>query len=141
MTEEDCLTFLSNTRGGAPCFDRYLLALASISFLSKLLCLARVSLLFLSSASKLYCQTLLFSWFNCYLIKLLVMFLYGGPIFHPNFHPKTLVLLQLCELTQFSLGLGVSGVAFTVLLFPGLVKSSEGLLCSVPGLRSHLPVL
>ena len=59
------------------------------------------------------------------------MFLYGGPIFHPNFHPKTLVLLQLCELTQFSLGLGVSGVAFTVLLFPGLVKYSEGLLCSM----------
>ena len=65
---------------------------------------------------------------NLYLIKLLVMFLYGGPIFHPNFHPKTLVLLQL---TQFSLGLGVSGVAFTVLLFPGLVKYSEGLLCSM----------
>ena len=51
---------------------------------------------------------------NLYLIKLLVMFLYGGPIFHPNFHSKTLV--------------GVSGVAFTVLLFPGMVKSSEGLL-------------
>ena len=65
---------------------------------------------------------------NLYLIKLLVMFLYGGPIFHPNFHPKTLVLLQL---TQFSLGLGVTGVAFTVLLFPGLVKNSEGLLCSM----------
>ena len=66
-----------------------------------------------------------------YLFKLFVVFFYGGLIFHPDFHPKTLLVIHLIQLTQFSLGVGVSGVAFTVLLFPGLVKYSEGLLCSM----------
>ena len=56
-----------------------------------------------------------------YLLKLPVMFLNEGLILHPDFHPESLVLTELTK----SLGGGVGGVTLTVLLLPGLNKSSE----------------
>ena len=54
-----------------------------------------------------------------YLLKLPVMFLNEGFIFHPDVHPETLLLT---ELTQTSLGVGVGGVTLSVLLLPCLNK-------------------
>ena len=56
-----------------------------------------------------------------YLTKLPVMFLNGCFIFHPDFHPQSFVLSEVSQ----SLGVGVGGVILTVLVFPGLNKSSE----------------
>ena len=57
-----------------------------------------------------------------YLIKLPVVFLNGGSVFHPDFQPETLVLT---ELSQFSRSLGVGGVTLTVLQFPGLALAEN----------------
>ena len=54
-----------------------------------------------------------------YLLKLPVMFLNEGLIFHPDVHPETLLLT---ELTQTSLGVEVGGVTLSVLLLPCLNK-------------------
>ena len=56
-----------------------------------------------------------------YLIKFLVMFFNFGLIFNPDFHPQSLVLTDLTQ----TLSGRVGGVVLTVLLFPGLNKSSE----------------
>ena len=74
-----------------------------------------------------------------YLIKLPVVSLDGGFVFNPDFHPKTLLL---AELTQISIHLGVAGVvALTVLHFPGLNKWRKKWFCSDSELRTHLPFL
>ena len=57
-----------------------------------------------------------------YLIKLPVMFLNDGFIFNPDFHPETLLL---AELTQVTGGIRAGGVALTVLHLPGLNKARE----------------
>ena len=49
------------------------------------------------------------------------MFLNVGFVFDPDFHPESLLLTELNK----SLGGGVGGVTLTVLLLPGLNKSSE----------------
>ena len=49
------------------------------------------------------------------------MFLNSCFIFHPDFHPQSLVLSEVSQ----SLSVGVGGVILTVLVFPGLNKSSE----------------
>ena len=56
------------------------------------------------------------------------MFLNDGFIFNPDFHPETLLL---AELTQVTGGIRVGGVALTVLQLPGLNKASETALLSI----------
>ena len=72
-----------------------------------------------------------------YLVKLPVVFLNVGLIFHPDFHPETLLLTDLAR-TCPSLGVGV---ALTVLHFPGLNKWRKKWFCSDSELRTHLPFL